>query len=79
MNSENLYLVYDFQTLDEVIASQRPEDDNWDYIEELFYFLLDWGFLDLKVGICKSFTIYNQDGVIVFESHKKLALEGEVA
>lgn len=76
----NLYLAYDDQTFNEAKAESDTSNDSWKHIDELFYYLMDYGFQDLKIGGCKSFRIFNQDGKIAFESHKAPILsKGEVA
>lgn len=77
---KNLYLAYDETTFEEAVKNTDTSCDSWDEIHQLLYFLMDWGYRDLQVGGCKSFRIFDQDGRIAFESHKKPIIQsGEVA
>lgn len=76
---ENLYLAYDDQTFEEAMAEVDHHADTWKDIPELFEFLMNLAFHNMKVGACDSFTIYDQSKNIVFKHSKKISNNSEVA
>lgn len=63
-----VHMSYDFAGFTQALLASDNLPFNETEIPEVIAFLKEYGDYDLRQGLCHSFQLYNQDGVIIFDS-----------
>ncbi len=73
MDLMNLFISYDHAGFKEAVANTDDKPFPLSQYDDVLGQLLLWGNHDLNLGLCDSFQIYNESGLVVFNSENREA------